>query len=957
MSVPLLSTKLYVPSLRAGRVPRPRLIARLIAGLDCKLTLVSAPAGFGKTTLLAECLAGCPLPAAWLSLDSADNDPARFWTYLIAALQTIPAIQQAGVGRAAVGVLVSSGLTSPEPPIEGMLAGLINELVGAATPFVLVLDDLHLVTDSSIHAGLEFLLDHMPPPPDGMRLAVATRADPPWPLARLRARSQVTELRAADLRFAPDEVTTFLNGVMGLDLPPEAVSALDSRTEGWIAGLQLAGLSMSARRREGTANLMAYIEAFTGSHRFVLDYLLEEVLTQQSPAIQEFLLRTSILERMSAPVCDALLADSDGEPGPDLKGGSAGGGEGGWPDESPSQPILEQLEAANLFVVPLDEERHWYRYHHLFADLLLQRLKQRGTGAVQALHLRASAWYERQGMIPEAVGHALTANAIERVAGLVESYTLLTIFHGRLATVLGWLSALPEEVMWRRPWLSIARAWALASVGQWEPVEPLLAAAEALILQEPAVDEAQARRIMGHIVVMRSYQAAIRGELARARELAMLGLEMVPRSDVAVYGFAANLLGATLRYGGELAEAARVWTEAAGTSHAAGDLHTELTLLNALASLQMEMGRLRDAEASSQQALRRADQAVARGGDQLPLLAPIYTRLSHLRREWNDLEAALSHAREGLRLAEAWGHAEAVATARSGMAYALQATGDWRGAAESMERARQVAAGLSPWYRAMVAAEEARLWLLEGNLEAAARWARDSGLHPVDDVVYDRMRAYIVLARVLVADGRPGETLALLDRLLDRVEETGAAGREIEIRVVQALALHAEGKTADAIPVLARALFLAEPEGYMGTFLEEGAAMESLLAQFRSWIDHAEAGRRFRHLGTYAGRLRSALAGPTRLQEESGQDRPYREPESSLQSFQPRKPQCLIEPLSERELEVLHLLDTDLSMPEIADRLVVAVSTIRSHVKSIYGKLDAHGRIEAVHRAREAGLL
>jgi LuxR family maltose regulon positive regulatory protein len=942
MSVPLLATKLHVPPLRSERVARPRLVARLKAGLECKLTLVSAPAGFGKTTLLAECIGECRVPAAWLSLDKADNDPVRFWTYLVAAMQTIPSLQRAAVGRAAVGMLSSSTLASPAPPIETLLVGLINEIARAAAPFALVLDDLHLVTDARIHAGLTFLLDNLPPPPRGLRLVIATRADPPWPLARLRARGQVTELRASDLRFTSEEAAAFLNGVMGLNLAPDALIALDGRTEGWIAGLQMAALSMQGHlRREASPDLQAFIEGFTGSHRFVLDYLLEEVLNQQSPAIQEFLLKTSILERMSAPLCDAVLAGPVEEHGQEQTEAQ--------PDRfaAPSQRILEQLEEANLFMVPLDDERHWYRYHHLFADLLFQRLQKRGDVEVRVLHLRASAWFEQHGMIGEAVSHALAANDIERVAGLVETYTLLAIFHGRLATVLGWLSTLPEEVMRRRPWLSIGRAWALASVGQWEAVEALLAAAEALILQEPAVDEAQARRIMGHIVVLRSYGAGIKGELPRTRELAMLGMELVPRSDVAVYCFAANMLGAALRYSGELAEAARVWTEAVAASRAAGDISSELTLVNALASLQLEMGQLRAVEATSREAIRLGEPVDA-GGYQLPLLAPVYTRLGRLMREWNDPQAALRHSQEGVRLSEAWGHAEAVATAQAGLAFAYQAVGDSRAASEAMHRARQVAESLSAWYNDFIAAEQAHLWLMQGKLEAAVHWSQDSGLaaHAADEIDFSQVTTYTVLARVLIADGRPAEALPLLARLLSRLEAAGAAGWAIEVLALQALAIQACDQTTEALPVLARALFLAEPEGYADTFLSGGERMRLLLEGFRAWVEQEAPAHRFRYLRDYADKLVRAF--PAAAAEETVKP--------AIRRLEPRTA-ALVEPLSDRELEVLRLLDSPRSTPEIASELVVAVSTVRSHIKNIYGKLGVHGRMEAVHRAKEIGLL
>ncbi len=505
MNSRLLATKLYVPPIRPELVPRPRLIERLKAGLHCKLTLVSAPAGFGKTTLLSECAGRCDWPVAWLSLDKGDNDPTRFWAYFIAALQTIPTLRAAGdrkesrnasgVGEAALAQLHPAGLAtaaSAAAPasLESALTSLLNDIVAAGpSPFILILDDLHLIAERQIHDGLTFLLEHLPPQ---LHLVLSSRADPPWPLARLRARCEVAELRAQDLRFTPEEAATFLNNVMHLDLSPEDIAALDARTEGWIAGLQMVAISMQGRKRaQGPQSLSGFIKALTGSHRFILDYLVEEVLDQQSPDLQTFLLKTSVLERLTAPLCDAVAGIDD------------------------SQAILAHLEQANLFLVPLDDERRWYRYHHLFADLLKVRLEQHSTTQeIASLHHLAGRWYEDNGLIAEAIGHALSAGDVDHVAHLAEHNALAALYQGQVPTVVGWLDALPGEVICSRPWLCIARAWVLASTGRWDAVAVALQDAERAARE---ASQAEEQRIAAHILALRTYATAIKGDLDGAK--------------------------------------------------------------------------------------------------------------------------------------------------------------------------------------------------------------------------------------------------------------------------------------------------------------------------------------------------------------------------------------------------------------------------------------------------------
>jgi LuxR family maltose regulon positive regulatory protein len=923
MATQLLTTKLYIPPIRSKMVSRPRLMKRLMSGLHRKLTLVSAPAGFGKTTLLGECAASCGQPIAWISLDTGDNDPVRFWSYLIGALQTIPSLREASLGEAFLAMLHSSGIagTTPAPPIEGLLTGMINELAEVDERFVLVLDDFHLITEPKIHDGLVFLIDHAPPPPQGIHLILSSRADPPWPLARLRARAEMTMLRVGELRFTVEEVNSFLNDVMGFELPAGAIAALDARTEGWIAGLQMAAISMRERRRAHHARtvpaadtgLTAFVEALSGSHRFILDYLVEEVLDLQNPTIQEFLLKTSILERMTASLCDAITERDD------------------------SQTILAQLDSANLFLNPLDDERRWYRYHRLFADLLHSRLQQTLPDRIPALHSRASEWYEQAGVIAAAMGHALAAGDVERAARLVEGNAMATIYHGQLATVEGWFDALPDKVVRSRPWLCVSQAWLLGSSGQWDGVESLLQDAERGAHLGSTEGTTDTQHLIGYITAVRTYASAIQADLPLTQELARKTLQLVPRDDSTVRNFAATLLGSALRHSGDLEAADRVWTEAVAAGRAAGDRHSAVILLSALASLQIEQGQLHRAAATCQDVLQLADESIRWGGRRLPAVAPAYARLSTLFREWNDVQEAVRQARECLRLCEPWGHAEAMTTGWSTLAHALQVIGDKEGAGEAMEKARQIAGDLSPWYRARIDAEQACLWLAQGKLEMAGRWLQGTSLDLESEISFDRMPDYVTMARVMLARDQSSQASELLTRLRRRLESSGAKGSAIEVLVLQALALQAQGDKAEALAALERALSLAEPEGYVRTFIGEGKGMADLLK-----VAAARGAT-----ASYASKLLAQLESESDTKPDATVRRGKAGP----------APQPLIDPLSERELEVLRLLLTSLTASEIGDELYISSHTVRSHIKNIYSKLDVHSRIEAVARAQELELL
>ena len=612
MSTPILTTKLYIPPPQPKVVLRPRLIERLNEGLHRKLTLISAPAGFGKTTLLSEWVAGCEKPAAWLSLDEGDNDPTRFLAYLVAALQTIAP----NIGEGVLGVL-----QSPQPPpTESILTALLNEIDTVEDDFVLVLDDYHVIDGKAVDDALTFLLEHLPP---GMHLVIATREDPHLPLARLRGRGQLTELRAADLRFTPDEAAEFLNQVMGLNLSAEDIAALETRTEGWIAGLQLAALSM-----QGLADVTSFIKSFTGSHHFVLDYLVEEVLKQQPESVQTFLLRTSILERLCGPLCDAVLLD------PAVSG----------------QETLEYLERANLFLVPLDNERRWYRYHHLFADLLRQRLHQSDTSPtedkewdVAELHIRASIWYEDNGLEIEAFQHAAAANDVERAARLIEGEGMPLHFRGAVAPVLSWLESLPTTELDARPSLWVIYASSLLFVSQTTGVEQKLQAAEAA-LQDAEPDD-KTRDLLGHIAAIRATLAVIQHDVETIIAQSRRALEYLHPDNMPVRTATTWTLGYAYQLQGDRAAASQAYSEAIAISEAIG--HSIITILatTGLGNVQEADNQLHLAAQTYRRVLQLA------GDPPLPITCEAHLGLARISYEWNDLDTAQKHGQQSVQLA------------------------------------------------------------------------------------------------------------------------------------------------------------------------------------------------------------------------------------------------------------------------------------------------------------------
>ncbi len=903
----LLSTKLHAPGLRPGFVARPRLTERLDEALGRGLVLVCAPAGYGKTALLAGWAEHCERPVAWLSLDAGDNDPARFWRHAVAALDRVCP----GVGER-VGPL----LGPPSPPsFEGLVTALINEL--AARPGTgevpLVLDDYHLVGSQPVHASLGFLLEHLPP---GLHPVLASRADPPLALARLRARGQLTELRDAELRFTAGEAADVLREISGAELPGAMVTALAARTEGWAAGLQLAALSL-----RGQANVAEFVAAFTGSHRYVLDYLAEEVLEQQSGQVRDFLLETSVLDRLSGPLCDAVT-------------GRAG-----------SQALLEQVERAGLFLVPLDEVRGWWRYHHLFADLLRVRLQQEQPGQSEHRHCNAAAWYEKHGLAEDAIRHAVAAGEMLWAARLIEQdFDAAYNLRGEGETIQRWLSALPADLVRSRPRLLLAQAQLRGTSGHLADLEQLVDAAERVSASgsgepfEPTAGPAASLlvNVPAHIALERAYLAQLRGDAEGTAAFSSRALAESRAGESLLTCTVQGFLAVAEWLRGRLAEANGVFTSGVAGWRAAGLLTHAAWGGYSLAQVQCGQGRLDAAIRTCRQALEAAETAGRRAR---PAAGLAYVGLGGVAYQRNELDIALRHVTEGIPLCRQFVYTPPLAFGLATLAWIRQATGDPAGALAAIGEAAQAApvpAGpLNP-----VPAQRARLLLAQGDVDGAARWTKENGLGAEDDPRYASEPEHLVLARVLLAQGRPGQALALLDRLYAAAVTQDRTGNVIEAGALRALALAAMGQDEGAVTGLAGALTLACPQGYVRVFADEGPPMAALLGQL---IASQRAG--------HAAEI--PLACLARLQRAFNAAHPTPGPRPGTTVAVPG----IVEPLTSRELEVLGMLAAGRSNQAIASQLVVTVDTVKKHVSHVLSKLGAANRTEAVSRARRLDLI
>ena len=884
VELPLLQSKLHVPRRRRGTVRRARLDHRLDRHVLPPVALVSAPAGFGKTTVLVEWLGRDEpgvRPAAWLSLDRRDSDPSVFWSYVVASLRKV--VPEVGADALAT-------LQASPSSLEAVVAALVNDLTGLADDVVLVLDDYHVVESLDVHESMRFLLEHLPPQ---LHLVVASRADPPWPLAALRAGGELVELRAADLRFTGEEAAAYLNEGMGLELTGADIDALEARTEGWIAALQLAALSLQGRDD---------VAGFAGDDRFVVDYLVDEVLDRQPEEIRTFLLETSILNRLSASLCAAVTGRSD------------------------AKAILARLERANLFVVSLDDRRQWYRYHHLFGDVLRSRLADDGPDRTAELHRRASEWFEAHGDRPEAIRHALVAEDFVRAAGLIELAIpgLRQARHD--ATQRVWLDALPREVFVNRPVLTLGLVGAHMVTGDVAGVDALLDEIEGWL--DPArpkgdmvvFDDAEFRRLPAQAAMYRAGLALLRGDLTSTRFHGERAARLSGADDHLGAGAAAALIGLAHWADGDLEAAHRQYAAAIAAFERAGYLADILGCSLGLADIEVAQGRLGAAGRTLAAGLELASaNAPLRG------TADMHIGLSELHIERNELEAAGAHLRAGLELGEHLALAQFGYRWRVVDARLRAADGDHAAALELLREAeRRYDTDYSPRARP-VSATTTRVRLAASDLDGAERWAAATGLSADDDPVYLREYEHLTLARLLLAEGRAAEAVPLLRRLLGAAEAGGRGGSAIEAGMLLALAHDACGDTAQALTSLEEALTRAGTEGYVRVFLDVGEPMTALLesaVRHGRAVEPAEA--------VLAARAPATVRPPASV--------------------------GLVDELTSRELDVLRLLRTDLTGPEIAAELVVSLNTVRTHTKNIFMKLGVTNRRAAVRRAAELGL-
>jgi len=895
----MLQTKLHVPPIRPELVSRPRLIERLNAGLNGKLTLISAPAGFGKTTLVNEWIqviggASPPIAIAWLSLDEGDNDLARFLSYFIAALNQIEGIEST-IGKGALSIL-----QSPQPsPTEAVLTPLINEIATIPDRILFVFDDYHLIEVQAIHDALTFLLNHCPPQ---MHLIIASREDPPLPLSQLRARGQITEIRERDLRFTTQECVVFLNQVMELRLSADEVSILETRTEGWIAGLQLAALSM-----RGRADTQRFVRSLTGTHRHILDYLTDEVLERQPEQIRTFLLYTSILDRLTGPLCNALTGEENGK------------------------ETLELLDSTNLFIIPLDDERRWYRYHPLFRDLLRYYLKQEtATQSLVLLHRCACAWLAQHGLEAEALPHAIAAQDLDCAANLIEASAAGQTLRGKIGALNAWLDELPNGLIQKRPHLSVIRAWTYHMDGQRDAIEPHLQDAERSLRMLGRPDDAPfVSDLLGQIAAIRASNVRHQGDWPLFFQYAGEALELLAEDSLAVRTTLNANLGLAYMLRMDLKAATTAFREVQSLGQRSGNMISAVNCIGFLAATLIAQGRLRQAADLCRQTI---DSHLEHYPEPLPTLGHVYASLARVLYEWNDLAAAAAHLEQGVVLGEQT-HLPSTLRFRACMLTRIR----------QIQETEQDVTPLSTQIREVARREQevcddadltawrVRRWLDQGDMQVVERWV---DAYRADKASAPIWRPYgdLALVRVLIARHEWKEALDLLAQIRRSALEVGGVGWVIEALVLEALARQAMGQTDRALAAVSESLPLAESEGYVRTFVDEGEPMATLLAQV--W----RRGVSRRYVGTLITRFRAGMP-----------------PKSA-------RPQAILahllyEALTERELEVLQLIDAGLSNREIADRLYVSLNTVRTHTKNLYSKLDVHSRTQAIARATDLGLL
>jgi LuxR family transcriptional regulator, maltose regulon positive regulatory protein len=915
----LLRSKLTVPPYRAGLISRPRLIARLEAGFDggVRLILISAPAGSGKSTLAGEWAARslAAVRFAWLSLDPADNQNQRFWLYLIGALRAVlPDLGQAEQRL----------LSFPQaPPLETILTGLLNGVGDRPERLVLIVDDYHLIVEPSIHEGMTFLLEHLPA---NLQLVLATRADPPLPLSRLRVRNQLLEIRAADLFFTLPESEILINDVMGLGLSAGHLAALEQRTEGWAAGIQLAAIILTdERRKAGEAQdeaqvgerLTALVRRLSGRQHLIADYLLDEVFNRQSAEVQRFLLDSSILDELCASLCDALSENGEGIPG--------------------AQAILETLERANLFLIPLEDAasasggQTWFRYHHLFADALRIRLERTRPGAASSLHQRASRWYEKNGPVEKAIEHALAAQDHDRAASLIEANAYAINRQGRYAALSRWLEQIPARTLLAHPRISIWGSRALALAGKLSEAEQQLQAIEAACANAPAPLTPELR---GQMAAVRAIAAILSADTVLAKEQSQQAIDLLPPGDPSLAAVL-QVSGTAALMSGEIQPGIQLLQEAVARCRQNNDLSTMMTAYAHLAVGVRMQGKLRQVETVCLEALDEVHHQLGAGDWPLPTLAAIYDRLAAIKREWDDLAGAEQALARAIRISENCAYLSGLVNAYGGLAAVRRSQGNLPQAIELVEKCLQsIHRRESTLYLDLCQALRAEYWVYAGNLAAARGWAEERNITAGHTLDYTGEGELYTLARLWIAEGRADEAEAIAGRLIATAKANGQPGNTIPYLVLQALARRAAGRLDLAAQSLEQALLLGEPEGFLRTFLDEGDLLLDLLHRLTRQKSKASA---------YA-RLLLAKLEPAAVQEQGHSP-----------SIAPKMP--LVEPLTDRELVVLRQMAAGSSNQEIAERLVISVGTVKAHIYHITAKLGARSRTEAVARARDAGLI
>ena len=893
----LLATKLYIPSIRTDLVPRSRLIEKLNGGLNRKLTLICAPAGYGKSTLVADWVptlsptSTIKYRISWLSLDKNDNAPTRFLTYLIFALN------QSEEGETALGKNALTMLQAPQPSIEAVCTSLINDVSAIPDRIVLVLDDYHVIESPQVDDALTFLIEHLPPQ---LHLVIVTRVDPQISLARLRARNQLIELRASDLRFTSSEAADFLNRVMGFDLSDENIAALETRTEGWITGLQMASISLQGRK-----DVDGFIKSFTGSHRYVLDYLIEEVLEQQPKSVQTFMFQTAILDRLTGSLCNAVTGQENG------------------------QETLEMLESANLFIIPLDDERRWYRYHHLFANLLQQRLKSSPKINIQDLHIRIRNWFSKQGMEREALQHSLLAEDFQKAAELINRLSMEVLHKGEYRTVSDWINSLPYDIQQEHPFLWALDGWALRMEGQFEAAETRISEVEEALKNPAHRASADLETIKGLINSHKAYIAFIRGNFNQTISISRESLTQLPQDMVEIRTLTALYLGVALRYQGNLQEALEIYLNTLPYGKQLVGSSIAVFCFIHLSDLYYDLGELQKSREIAEQAIQFTNQHTGR--PDWPFMGHLYVCIGRVLRQWGRLTEALEVILKGVGLCRQWNVADFQALACIELADVYFSLGEKELAQDALKESFLIYQEFSPWASGLVAAHQAKHSLGFGEIELAIEWLGGTDLKANSPIDLSRDIEFLTMARVFIAQNKLDEGLVLLNRISEVSDEIGKNHTALEAIILQAKALFIHDDTEKAMEKLEQALSLGEAEEYVQIFVDEGSPMARLL------YDALSKGI----MPEYVQRLLAAF--------------PVEKPEPAEK--QPSQESEWVEPLTDREVEILQLLADGFTNPVIGSKLYLATNTVKAHLRNIYGKLGVNNRTQAVARARGLGII